>query len=101
MVKSEGCSESQMGSGTSRGALEWSGGKDLYMGSHILGSGKSSVFSVLYREASRRFRRVPEVSGSPRRVHMDSKEGCTSPSWAKHSSPTWPIRLSQEIRSNP
>ena len=34
-----------MGSRTSRGAPEWPGGKDLYMGSHILGFEKSSVFS--------------------------------------------------------
>jgi hypothetical protein len=33
MVKSEGCSESWMGSRRSRGALEWFEGKDLYMGS--------------------------------------------------------------------
>ena len=31
---------------------KWSGGKDLYMESGFQGSGKSSVFSVLYREAS-------------------------------------------------
>ena len=30
----EGCSESRIGSRTSRGVPEWSGGKDLYMGSH-------------------------------------------------------------------
>ena len=45
-----------MGSGISRGAPEWSGGKDLYMGSHIQGSGKVQEFSVEYREGSRRFR---------------------------------------------
>ena len=54
-----------MRSRTSRGVSEWSRGKDLYMGSHILGSGKGAVFSVFYREASRRFRRIPEGSGSP------------------------------------
>ena len=45
MLVTEGCSESRMGSGTSRGAPEWSGGKDLYMESGFWGSGKSSVFS--------------------------------------------------------
>ena len=29
-----------MRSWTSRGVLEWSGGKDLYMGSHVLVAGK-------------------------------------------------------------
>ena len=33
-----------MRSWTSRGVLEWLRGKDLYMGSHILGSGKKVQF---------------------------------------------------------
>ena len=36
----ECCSESRMRSRTSRGVPEWSGGKDLYMGSHVLVTGK-------------------------------------------------------------
>ena len=36
------CSESRMRSRTSRGVLEWSGGKDLYMGSPVLVTGKVS-----------------------------------------------------------
>ena len=67
MLVTEGCSESRMRSRTSRGVPEWSGGKDLYMGSHILATGKVLGFPVLYREASRRFRKLPE-SGSPQRV---------------------------------
>ena len=54
-----------MRSRTSRGVSEWSRGKDLYMGSHILGSEKGAVFSVLYREACRRFRRIPKGFESP------------------------------------
>ena len=38
----ECCSESRMRSRTSRGVPEWSGGKDLYMGSPILVTGKVS-----------------------------------------------------------
>ena len=48
-----------MGSGTSRGASEWSGGKDLYMESGFRGSGKSSDFIGIVPEGSRMFRRVP------------------------------------------
>ena len=40
----ECCSESRMRSRTSRGVLKWSGGKDLYMGSHVLVTGKVSGF---------------------------------------------------------
>ena len=40
----ECCSESRMRSRTSRGVLEWSGGKDLYMGSPVLVTGKVSGF---------------------------------------------------------
>ena len=57
-----------MRSQTSRGAPEWSGGKYLYMGSHILATGKVSGFPVVYREASRRFQKPTEESGSPSRV---------------------------------
>ena len=38
----ECCSESRMRSRTSRGVLKWSGGKDLYMGSPVLVTGKVS-----------------------------------------------------------
>ena len=38
----ECCSESRMRSRTSRGVPEWSGGKDLYMGSPVLVTGKVS-----------------------------------------------------------
>src|SRR3954469_8111446 len=39
-VVTECCSESRMRSRTSRGVPEWSGGKDLYMGSPVLVTGK-------------------------------------------------------------
>ena len=41
-VVNECCSESRMRSRTSRGVPEWSGGKDLYMGSPVLVTGKVS-----------------------------------------------------------
>ena len=50
-----------MRSRMSRGVSEWLRGKYLYMGSHILGSGKRCSFSVLYHEASRRFRSGSKV----------------------------------------
>src|SRR5664279_124738 len=43
--ETEGCSESQMGSRTSRGAPEWSGDKISYKASCILGTGKVQEFS--------------------------------------------------------
>src|SRR5918995_289254 len=41
-VVTECCSESRMRSRTSRGVPKWSGGKDLYMGSPVLVTGKVS-----------------------------------------------------------
>jgi hypothetical protein len=49
-----------MRSRTSQGVPEWSGGKDLYMGSHILGSRKSLVFFGIVPGS---FQKVPEDSG--------------------------------------
>ena len=53
-----------MRSRTSRGVSEWSRGKDLYMGSHILGSRKRcSFFGIVPRS----FQKVPEDSGGVRK----------------------------------
>jgi len=51
-----------MRSRTSRGVLEWLIGKDLYMGSHILGSGKRCSFFGIVPGS---FQKVPEDSESP------------------------------------
>ena len=51
-----------MRSRTSRGVSEWSRGKDLYMGSHILGSVKRCGFFAIVPGS---FQKVPEGSGSP------------------------------------
>ena len=63
MLVTECCSESRMRSRTSRGAPEWSGGKDLYMGSHILATEKVLGFSGI---VSGSFLKVPETSGGIR-----------------------------------
>ena len=44
---------------------------------------KGAVFSVLYREASRRFRRIPEGSGIPKWFHNDPRAsmGCGEVPW--------------------
>ena len=49
---------------TSRGVSEWSRGKDLYMGSHILGSGKRCSFFGIVPGS---FQKVPEDSGGVRK----------------------------------
>ena len=84
-----------MRSRTSRGVPEWSGGKDLYMGSLVLVAGKVS-------------RIIGIVPGVPKGVRGSTK-GSTSPGgatwavgcaplpiWAKGTSPKRPMR--QEIR---
>src|SRR4051812_49258676 len=57
-VVTECCSESRMRSRTSRGVLEWSGGKDLYIGSMVLATG--SVLGITGSVPG-----PPEVSGGP------------------------------------
>ena len=80
MRKPESCSESRMRSRTSREVPEWSGGKDLYMGSLILVAGKVSRFIGIVPE-------VPKgVRGSTKGVHQP--RGAT---WAVGGAP-WPIR---------
>ena len=72
-----------MRSRTSRGVPEWSGGKDLYMGSPILATGKCSGFSVLYREGSRRFRSGAHLHGG---AHMNVGSGGKAPHpWSRRT----------------
>ena len=84
-----------MRSRTSRGVLEWSGGKDLYMGSLILVAGKVSHFIGIVPG-------VPKgVRGSTKGVHQPrgatwAVGGAPWPIWAKGTSPKRPMR--QEIR---
>src|SRR5215216_7891011 len=73
-----------MRSRTSRGVSEWSRGKDLYMGSHILGSGKRCSFfrycTGKLLEGSGGFRRGPEVH---KWFHHDPRAsmGCGEAPW--------------------
>ena len=79
MLVTECCLGSRMRSRTSRGVPEWSGGKDLYMGSHILGSGKSLGFFGIVPGS---FQKVPETSGG---VQKSTKGSTMSPgpAWAE------------------
>src|SRR3954471_23170689 len=47
MQQTEGCSESRMRSRTSREVTEWSGGKELYIGSVVSATGKDSGVTVI------------------------------------------------------
>ena len=84
-----------MRSRTSRGVPEWSGGKDLYMGSPVSGIGTS--FGVIGIVPG-----PPEGSrGSTGWGHLSrgatwAVGGAPWPSWAKGTSPKRPMR--QEIR---
>ena len=65
-----------MRSWTSRGVPEWSGGKDLYMGSPILAIENVRDFSVLYQEGSRSFRSGAHLHGG---THMNVGSGGKAP----------------------
>src|SRR3954471_24715449 len=84
-----------MRSRTSRGVPEWSGGKDLYMGSLILVARKVSHFIGIVPG-------VPKgVRGSTGGVHLPrgatwAVGGVRWPIWAKGTSPKRPMR--QDIR---
>ena len=80
-----------MRSRTSRGVPEWSGGKDLYMGSLILVAGKvSRIIGIVPG--------VPKgVRGSTKGVHLPrgatwAVGGAPWPTWAKGTSPKRPMR---------
>ena len=81
-----------MRSRTSRGVPEWSGGKDLYMGSLVLVARKvSRIIGIVPR--------VPKgVRGSTGGVHLPrgatwAVRGAPWPTWAKGTSPKRPMRL--------
>ena len=81
-----------MRSRTSREVPEWSGGKDLYMGSLILVAGKVSRFIGIVPG-------VPKgVRGSTKGVHQPrgatwAVGGAPWPIWAKGTIPKRPMRL--------
>ena len=80
MLVTKGCSESRMRSRTSQGAPEWSGGKDLYIGSPVLVSGKVSGISGSVLGVTDGFRgtigRGPPTPGG----HMGLRGGAPAPS---------------------
>ena len=91
----ECCSESRMRSRTSRGVPEWSGGKDLYMGSPVSAIGTSfGVIGIVPGppEGSR----GPTGWGHLPRGATWAVGGAPWPIWAKGTSPKRPMR--QEIR---
>ena len=65
-----------MRSRMSQGVPEWSGGKDLYMGSHVLVTGKVSGFSGNVPGPPR------GSQGSTKWGHQPWRAAWTSPSWA-------------------
>ena len=100
MRKPESCSESRMRSRTSREVPEWSGGKDLYMGSLILVAGKvSHIIGIVPG--------VPKgVRGSTKGVHQPrgatwAVGGAPWPIWAKGTSPKRPMRLGNPRGKSP
>ena len=94
-MNTECCSESRMRSRTSRGVPEWSGGKDLYIGSPVSAIGTS--FGVIGIVPG-----PPEGSRGPTGWgHLPpgatwAVGGAPWPTWAKGTSPKRPMR--QEIR---
>ena len=83
MLVTKCCSDSRMIFRTSRGALEWPGGKDLYMESCFQGSGKSFNF---FGVVPGNFQKVLETSGG---VQKSTKGSTTSQglAWAEGRRP--------------
>src|SRR3954463_16708875 len=99
-VVTECCSESRMRSRTSRGVPEWSGGKDLYMGSAVSAIGTS--FGVIGIVPG-----PPEGSrghtgwGHLPRGATWAVGGAPWPIWAKGTSPKRPMRMKYLERKSP
>src|SRR3990170_4414743 len=92
-VVSECCSKSRMRSQTSRGVPEWSGGEDLYMGSHHTVTGSVRGYAGIIPGPPKGFR------GSTGRVHLPRRALWAvcgrepSPEWAGRHPPLGPMRL--------
>ena len=96
----ECCSESRMRSRTSRGVPEWSGGKDLYIGSPVSAIGTSfGVIGIVPGppEGSR----GPTGWGHLPRGATWAVGGAPWPTWAKGSSPKRPMRLGNPRGKSP
>ena len=96
----ECCSESRMRSRTSRGVPEWSGGKDLYIGSPVSAIGTSfGVIGIVPGppEGSR----GPTGWGHLPRGATWAVGGAPWPTWAKGTSPKRPMRLGNPRGKSP
>ena len=95
----ECCSESRMRSRTSRGVPEWSGGEDLYMGSHHMVTGSIRGFAGIVPGPPKGFR------GSTGRVHLPRRALWAvggrepAPKWAGHQPP--PRAHAPRVGGNP
>ena len=100
MQQTESCLESRMRSQTSRGVPEWSGGKELYIGSAISGIGTSFGVTGIVPGP-------PEGSrGSTGWGHLSrgatwAVGGAPWPTWAKGTSPKRPMRLGNPRGKSP
>ena len=82
-VVTECCSESRMRSRTSRGVPEWSGGKDLYMGSPILVTGRVSGFIGNVPGPPGGSRGSTKWGHQPRRAAWANSGKGPAPRWAR------------------
>ena len=80
-----------MRSRTSREVPEWSGGKDLYMGSLILVAGKVSHFISIVPGVPKGVRGSTKGAHQPRGATW-AVGGAPWPTWAKGTSPKRPMR---------
>ena len=76
-----------MRSGTSRGVPEWSGGKELYIGSQVLATGKVSGVTGIVPGPSEGFRGSTGWGHLPRGATW-AVGGAPWPAWAKGTNPT-------------
>ena len=95
MQKPECCSESRMRSQTSQGVPEWSGGKELYIGSAISAIGTSFGVTGIVPGPPEGSRGSTGWGHLPRGATW-AVGGAPWPIWAKGTSPKRPMR--QEIR---
>ena len=91
MRLTESCSESRMRSQTSRGVPEWSGGKELYMGSRVSAIGKVSEVTGIVPGPPEGSRGSTGWGHLPRGATW-AVGGAPWPTWAKGTSPKRPMR---------
>ena len=100
MQKPKCCSESRMRSRTSRGVPEWSGGKELYIGSAISAIGTSSGVTGIVPGPPEGSRGSTGWGHLPRGATW-AVGGAPWPTWAKGTSPKRPMRLGNPRGKSP